>query len=45
MSFQVKESNRAPSFDEIQERKKYAERERRERGTRPRGNPHAKIDP
>ena len=27
MSFQVKESNRAPSFDKIQERKKYAERE------------------
>ena len=45
MSFQVKESNRAPSFDKIQERKKYAEREGEREGLDLEVIPMPKIDP
>ena len=45
MSFQVKESNRAPSFDEIQERKKYAEREGEREGLDLEVIPMPKLDP
>ena len=45
MSLQVKESNRAPSFDKIQERKKYAEREGEREGLDLEVIPMPKIDP